>query len=114
MIGVEADAVQALILKFGDTVAPAGTVTVAGTLAITGLKVVRLTTASPAGAGALSTTRPVTTPPGATLAELSVTAETVIGTAVRGRIVVDDRPCPVEAVVDVGEHRVALGCFAAR
>jgi hypothetical protein len=46
-----------VIVKSGETVVPAGTVTDAGTAATAGLLLVSLTTAPPAGAGTLTVTR---------------------------------------------------------
>jgi len=60
-------------------VAPAGTVTLAGTLPTDGLLLERETCAPPAGAGALSVTAPVEELPPVTLVGLRVSEETVGG-----------------------------------
>lgn len=62
------------------SVAPAGIVMLAGTVARVGTELVRVTTAPPAGAGAYRVTVPVTDMPPTTLAGDSVTAETRVVT----------------------------------
>src|SRR3954454_13923304 len=64
---------------------PAGTVTLAGAVAATGLSLSRATVKPPAGAAELSTTVPVTGVPGRTsvgLARTAVSVGTVVGVGV--------------------------------
>src|SRR5579871_2506624 len=68
-----------VIVKLAD-VAPDGTVTVAGKIALLELEA-RLTVAPPAGAGALRITEPCNEPPAATCAARSVTLCNSIATA---------------------------------
>ena len=72
---VETTTIEVLTVKVA-LVAPAGTVTLAGTLAAL-LLLLRRTCAPPAGAGPLSVTVPVEDVPPITLAGLSVSDETV-------------------------------------
>ena len=66
---------------------PAGTVTLAGTVATAVLPLVSVTTVPPAGAAALKVTVPVEGFPPATLVGLSATVESVTGGTVGGKMV---------------------------
>jgi len=72
------DAVTALVLTVNVALlAPAATVTLAGTVAVDVLLLVSVTAAPPVGAGPLSVTVPVEGDPPVTLAGLSAIAESV-------------------------------------
>jgi hypothetical protein len=74
----EVDAVTALVLTVNVALlAPAATVTVAGTVAVDVLLLERETTAPPVGAGPLSVTVPVEGDPPVTLVGFSVSEERV-------------------------------------
>lgn len=75
---IEAETRTVDTLKFAD-VAPAGTTTLAGTVATPVLLLERLITTPPAGAGPLSVTVPVEVDPPLTLAGLSLSAVRVTG-----------------------------------
>jgi hypothetical protein len=73
-----AETVTALVLTMNVAlVAPAATVTLAGTVAAAVLSLIRETAAPPLGAGPLSVTVPVEEDPPITLMGLSATAESV-------------------------------------
>src|SRR5260370_959854 len=81
-IVTDVDAVTVLVLTVNVALlAPAGTVTVAGTVAAAVLLLVRLTTAPPLGAGPLSVTVPVEGFPPVTLTGFSVTEDRATGPA---------------------------------
>jgi len=72
------DVVTALVLTVNVALlAPAATVTLAGTVAVDVLLLVRVTAVPPVGAGPLSVTVPVEGDPPVTLAGLSAIAESV-------------------------------------
>jgi len=72
------DVVTALVVTVNVALlAPAATVTLAGTVAVDVLLLVRVTAAPPVGAGPLSVTVPVEGDPPVTLAGLSAIAESV-------------------------------------
>ena len=73
------DVVTALVLTVNVALlAPAATVTLAGTVAAAVLSLIRETAAPPLGAGPLRVTVPIEGDPPVTLIELSATAESVV------------------------------------
>ena len=103
MTTVVLDATGWVVMVNVALIAPAGTVTLAGTLATAVSPLDKLTTAPPEGAGALRVTVPVELVPPLTLAGLSVTEE--IGPTDGSTVtvaVVDDEPSVAVIVTGVG------------
>src|SRR5260370_6779436 len=98
----EVDAATALVLTVNVALlAPAGTVTVAGTVAAAVLLLVRLTTAPPLGAGPLSVTVPVEGFPPVTLTGFRPSKERVAGGVTVSEAVCVPLPYDPEMVTEV-------------